>query len=314
MSETGFSIARASWESDGDAIRAVREQVYIIEQLVPGSEEWDGLDARSLHVLARDSDGHAIGTGRLTPDRRIGRMAVLREWRGRGVGAAMLAALLAEARTLGHRFIDIHAQSHALGFYARFGFEICGEEFLECAILHRPMRLDLGASPVQPASAPVGHDLTIDDAARALAVTLALIGEARRELAIFTRDLDPQLLDVPATLEALKQVALSGRGASIRVLVQEPRIPAAHGHRLIALAQRLPSLLQLRTPLEPADLVLPFGLLLNDRGGYLLRPLGQRFEGKGSMSAPGRHRELLETFNAIWERSAPSTELRTLDL
>jgi predicted GNAT family N-acyltransferase len=87
--------------------------------------------------------GEAIGTGRLMPDGRIGRMAVLAPWRGKGVGAAILEALMAEARRRGFREAHLHAQSHARDFYARHGFAVEGEEYLEAGIAHVGMRAKL---------------------------------------------------------------------------------------------------------------------------------------------------------------------------
>ena len=78
-------------------LRAVRETVFVEEQKVPIEDEWDALDPECVHVIARALDGRAIGTGRLTPEHKIGRMAVLPEWRGKGVGDAMLLALVEEA-------------------------------------------------------------------------------------------------------------------------------------------------------------------------------------------------------------------------
>jgi len=94
-------------------------------------------------VLARAADGTPVGTGRLLPDGHIGRMAVLKPWRGKGVGTAMLHELLAAARDRGHATAELSAQTHAIGFYRRFGFEVTGEEYLEAGILHRAMRLVL---------------------------------------------------------------------------------------------------------------------------------------------------------------------------
>ena len=73
-----------------------------------------------------------------------------------------------------------------------------------------------------------------------------LLADATRDVAIYTRDLDPPLLDVAPVLDALRRIALSGRGARIRVIVHEPRKALADGHRLIALAQRLPSVVEFR--------------------------------------------------------------------
>jgi len=120
------------------------------------------------------------------------------------------------------------------------------------------------------------------------------------------------LLDLPAIVEAIKRVALSGRRARVRILVQEPRKPLADGHRLLALAQRLPSLIELRTPNDEHDRQYASAFLINDRRGYLFRTLASRHEGEGSTYAPGRHAQLREYFDQVWERSVPSEELRQL--
>ena len=311
-----FSVEPASWEIDLPALRAVREQVFLVEQNIPPEDEWDDLDAKSRHVIARDRDGRPIGTGRLTPNHGIGRMAVLAEWRGRGVGAAIMRVLLEQARALRYPAIELHAQCHAIPFYATFGFAAYGEEFVECEIAHRMMRLELAPAggreprPLPPKPEPL--TLVAENREQAQAAVAALLADARHELSIYTRDLDAALFDLPAALEAIKRIALSGRHAQIRIIVHEPRKPLADGHRLIALAQRLPSAIVLRTPVDERDLQYPAAFLINDRRGYLFRPLGSRLEGEGSTYAPGRHAQLLGLFNEVWERSAPSTELRQL--
>lgn len=83
-----------------------------------------------------------MGTGRLLPDGHIGRMAVLREWRGKGVGALLLRALVELARSRGHTSVRLNAQTQALGFYRRYGFEAVGAQFMEAGIPHLAMRLD----------------------------------------------------------------------------------------------------------------------------------------------------------------------------
>jgi len=138
-----FSVTPATWPREAAALRAVRTAVFIHEQGVPPDMEWDDLDEHCVHVLARDADGRAIGTGRLLPDCKIGRMAVLRSARGQGVGAAILRALLAMARERGDTEIELSAQTHALGFYEKFGFVACGDEYQDVGIPHRSMRLRL---------------------------------------------------------------------------------------------------------------------------------------------------------------------------
>ncbi len=84
------SVHIVSWEDEALTLRAIRTEVFINEQQVPEAMEWDEFDAISTHVLARNFDGLPVGTARLLPDGHIGRMAVLKEWRGNGYGSAML--------------------------------------------------------------------------------------------------------------------------------------------------------------------------------------------------------------------------------
>lgn len=141
--ETAFqySVHPASWHDDRAALQDLRRRVFIIEQHVPESLEWDEADAACQHVLAFDTQLRPVGTGRLLPDGHIGRMAVLREWRGRGVGAAMLDFLIACAWRQGHAAVHLNAQTHALGFYACRGFVAHGDEFMDAGIPHRRMTL-----------------------------------------------------------------------------------------------------------------------------------------------------------------------------
>jgi predicted GNAT family N-acyltransferase len=134
-----FGVEAGSWNELGEQARQVREAVFVDEQKVPQDIEWDEHDAVSRHVIARDSDGGAIGTGRLLPDGHIGRMAVLADWRGKGVGRALLESLLEEARQQGQSHLALHAQTQASGFYRRFGFVEEGPEFMEAGIPHRTM-------------------------------------------------------------------------------------------------------------------------------------------------------------------------------
>ena len=138
-----FTIRILAWPEAMPLARPVREEVFIEEQRVPLELEWDEWDERSDHAVACDMTGRAVGTARLLPEGRIGRMAVLREWRRRGVGAALMEALLQKAREQSMSRVTLHAQTHAAGFYRRFGFSERGGGFLEAGIPHVEMTLEL---------------------------------------------------------------------------------------------------------------------------------------------------------------------------
>lgn len=142
-SPPSFKVRTVKWTDASHALAAVRRKVFVEEQRVPEDLEWDGLDEACLHVIAEATAGEPVGTGRLLPDAHIGRMAVLKPWRRCGVGSALMEALIAAARERGFRAIELSAQTHAIGFYERFGFEVVSDEYPDAGIPHRTMRLAL---------------------------------------------------------------------------------------------------------------------------------------------------------------------------
>jgi len=138
-----FNVRLANWQDDRSALCLVRETVFIHEQAVPPDLESDEADAECLHLLAVDKIGSPIGTARLLSDGLVGRMAVLKEWRGRGVGSTLVLRLLKEARERQIGQVTLNAQLRATAFYVKFGFKIAGKEFTDAGIPHVRMSLRL---------------------------------------------------------------------------------------------------------------------------------------------------------------------------
>ncbi|MFJ8008778.1 GNAT family N-acetyltransferase [Streptomyces fagopyri] len=151
-----YTLRVAEDTADREACFAVRKEVFVGEQGVDEDIEYDAYDSGALHVLAVRDDGTPLGTGRLLHgeaaaaktggDPRagsLGRLAVKKEARGLGVGVALVGAIEDAARARGLTSVDLHAQTHALGFYERLGYVAYGEEFLDAGIDHRAMRKTL---------------------------------------------------------------------------------------------------------------------------------------------------------------------------
>ena len=128
----------ADWQKDHAALRNIRETVFIAEQAVPPELEWDADDASAVHFLALEGE-YPIGTARLLPDGHIGRVSVLKDWRGLKVGDALLRAAISEAEKRGLKQQMLSAQVHASSFYERFGFAVVSGEFLDAGIPHVDM-------------------------------------------------------------------------------------------------------------------------------------------------------------------------------
>jgi predicted GNAT family N-acyltransferase len=134
-------IELIDWNAARAAASRIRVEVFVREQAVPLELELDEWDAPSLHALAvPEGIAGPVGTARLLPDGHIGRMAVLRPWRRRGVGRALLDALIARARADGHREVVVHAQMYVTAFYEQAGFMVSSRMFEEAGIPHVEMR------------------------------------------------------------------------------------------------------------------------------------------------------------------------------
>ena len=131
-------IELMSWEQAKALASPIRFEVFVREQRVPAEIELDEMDPVCVHAVAFEGT-RAIGTGRLLPDGHIGRMAIVRDWRRRGVGAAILTALMEAARRRGDREIALSAQVHAVEFYRAHGFKPVGDEYEEAGIRHQTM-------------------------------------------------------------------------------------------------------------------------------------------------------------------------------
>src|SRR6185436_16699255 len=139
----GVRVQLMTWEEAQPVAAPIRFAIFVGEQNVPAGIELDEMDAKCMHAIAYDESGKAIGTGRLLPEGRIGRMAVVKEWRRRGVGADLLEALVAEARRRGHAEVTLSAQLQAAEFYRSHGFVAEGKVYTEAGILHQTMRKEL---------------------------------------------------------------------------------------------------------------------------------------------------------------------------
>jgi predicted GNAT family N-acyltransferase len=141
--DESFELVLSDWFSDRDQLQAIRRKVFIIEQKIPEAEEFDDADENSSHVLALSEKRDAVGTGRIEATGKIARLAVVAEYRGRGVGTAILERLIEEARNRGYERVFLHAQIQALGFYKKFGFVSDEKVFTEAGIPHVLASLDL---------------------------------------------------------------------------------------------------------------------------------------------------------------------------
>ncbi len=129
--EQGFLVARGDWAQDRAVICRIRRSAFPTDE--------DEADPDCVHILAYDMSGNTIGAARMRPNGRIGRMAVIDGWRRRGVGSALLQALIELAREHGLEQVHIHTHMEAAPFYHQHGFMGNGEPFVCDGIEYQPM-------------------------------------------------------------------------------------------------------------------------------------------------------------------------------
>ncbi len=319
MDISNFRVEPADYRADFEDLRAVREAVFISEQNIPEAIEFDSVDPECFHFIARDNFHQVIGTARLSPDHKLGRMAVLKAWRNQGVGKALLNTLIDKARKLGWAKVMLNSQTDAIGFYEKFGFAKEGEVFMEADIPHQAMYLQIEPTAASKRAAPKPREALVDitelDGLEAtVSAVRQMVAKARKQICIHSPDLEPVVYGQVEVVEALKQFAINSGGGSVLIIVQDVLAVRSQPHPLIDLAQRLPSVFNLRTPIEADDQQYPSAYIINDRDGYLFRQQSSRYLGVWSPTLPSRNRQLAEEFDRVWQRCRPCTEFRALGL
>jgi len=143
--KNNLKIEIVKWIDGLSQLKNIREKVFIQEQKVTPQLEWDGMDEKAIHFLVFN-DKAAIGCARaivIKDHMQLGRMAVLKEYRGQGIGSALLEKAIVTAKLNQISSIHISAQCYAIDFYLKFGFKVMSDIYLDAEILHRDMTLKL---------------------------------------------------------------------------------------------------------------------------------------------------------------------------
>ena len=142
--KNNLKVEIVKWIDGLSQLKNIREKVFIQEQKVTPQLEWDGMDEKAIHFLVFN-DKAAIGCARaivIKDHMQLGRMAVLKEYRGQGIGSALIEKAMTIAKLNQLSAIYISAQCHAIDFYKKFGFEVKSDIYLDAEIPHRDMTLD----------------------------------------------------------------------------------------------------------------------------------------------------------------------------
>lgn len=135
-----FRVQSGHWNKLEQDAKFIRKQVFIIEQNIPEEEEWDDQDMISDHFVVYDQN-QPIATARLLQNNSVGRVAVLKAYRGQGIGRMIMLEIIRQAHQQDRKFLQLSSQVHAISFYEKLGFSIQGDAYDECGIPHIKMQL-----------------------------------------------------------------------------------------------------------------------------------------------------------------------------
>lgn len=317
-------IRKYSWQLAPGHIRDIRRRVFIEEQGVPPELEWDATDDIADHYLAVLPDNTPVGVARLfgtlEETAHIGRMAILPEHRGQGIGEALLRQLMADAAGQ-FQEIRLSAQAHAVLFYQKSGFHLYSDAYQDAGIPHYDMRClapALAVAALADGDAPLvlerdERSWTFNDEPTMLALMDSLVGQARQRLWLYDRWLQHDLYDRFRFRELISALARRHRLSEVRLLIHDDTPLVKRRHQLVELLRRLPSKMELRLthddyPREEQ----PF--LLVDRQGLLCRHDFDQPSGVAGFAHGGRAKLLAESYQRMWDAARPSLELRELPL
>ncbi|MEM7099781.1 MAG: GNAT family N-acetyltransferase [Pseudomonadota bacterium] len=323
-------IIQADWHEHQTTLQNIRRLVFIEEQNVPQSEEWDGQDEGSTHFLAVSEFGHYVGCARLLPSGQIGRMAVIDEVRGRGIGAMLLEAAVEAARQSGIERVFLHAQGYAEDFYRKGGFVSFGAKFMEAGIEHISMEMMLPiafepspstAGPIKPivreeppsAQLPEGEPLSFQGLEQLQASLESITSLARRKIDLLHPNLDQDIFEHPTFVDALSHLARSAPLVEIRILLMDSKLVVDRGHQILELARRLDNKIKIRLHNERiTDETSAF--LCADMTGFWVLPQWREPQGICDQNNRVTTMRLKDTFTQAWERSVEDPQLRVLNL
>jgi len=314
-----IEVEQCDWATSQAVLMNIRHEVFIHEQGVPEAEEFGDEDKCAIHWIAYGADNVAMGTARLLDD-KIGRMAVLKNHRQRGVGSALLRDIIRHAVKTGLKSIHLDAQLHAIPFYKGMKFETDGAIFDDVGIPHQHMTLALkhffsphAAPPPADIRPEERHHIPLDDAEAFCDQAKILAQTAQRQIRIFSPRLDPGIFDNDELRNHLFSFARQHPYAEIHILVQNPQLLVQSSHRLLQLYHRLPSRLQIRT-LTPECKTSHTEFMLIDQAGILYKQSLNRYTGYAVHWSPLDATELVNEFDTLWNASEIDPELRNLPM
>lgn len=320
-----IEIEQTSWKNSSEVLSAIRLAVFVEEQQVPLREEIDQFDTDAIHWLAYGPDDKAMATGRLLNNGQVGRMAVLQEYRDRGVGSSLMRNIIRFAIREEMEQLFLNSQIKAVPFYEGFGFVAKGDPFMDAGIPHKYMQLNLhhynSGHRRNNSEKQTLPEITNNERERLCIEGLevfrdqaeTLIKRAHREVRIFSQRLEPSMYSNDQFCDAIYTFAISHPLAKVKILVTDILYLVNHPNKLHELCRRLPSRISIKK-FHSAESCLHTEFLLVDRSGILYKQEADRFVGYVTQHAPTDASALRDEFEELWNQGIDDPELKRLQI
>ncbi len=302
-----IKVSKANWDTDRRVLRDIRNQVFIIEQNVPEELEWDELDASCEHFIAY-IDNEAVGCARLIHNKKIGRMAVLRPYRGLGIGLQIVDHIKRYASQKRYSRLELSAQCHAYDFYNKCGFQAFSTPYNDTDIPHIDMGHNVFAKEQEPGMFLFGSDSEIHHGKSLLEAQGYLdmmLSQTRRSIILCLKDLSHPICHHTGLMDKIKSLARHNRHFKVYVLLNK-YIPQNNEHALFRLQDRLPSFIEIRTSNE----AIPCQWLMDSTAWFDFDLNDSRV----CFSDKAKIKLFMERFNKWWHNAQQIVDSRRLSI
>lgn len=303
QTKTKINIQRVSWSDQQPALQQIRHRVFVVGQAVPEELEWDEFDASYQHLLATISDTDTpeiAGCCRISPQGKIGRVAVLSQHRGQKLGATLMTEALNYCKDLNLN-PSLDAQTQVTGFYRNLGFIASGQPFDDACIPHIHMIMDSKDQDITRQDNVIRTESQIQNTGYWHLFNQGI----SRQLDIACEDLSNPLLADPVFLQSVSAFVRSNRHAHLRLLMGN-NIPQISDHPLIKLHQRLSSKISVKVLDDDCP-----NLMLCDKTRWL------KIEGHHlvlNFNDRAGSKQKQDDFECLWRQGKNSAETRRLHL
>lgn len=325
MKEIAYSprdLRKVTWKDACQALSAVRTEVFVKEQNVPVELEMDDADAMddTHHWLMTNSEGEPIATARMLASGKIGRVAVLKAYRGQHIGNLLMGAIIRFAGESGFMSVYLDSQNSAISFYQKLGFVVEGDEFMDAGIPHHRMTLALSRyfssadeKPLKPI--PFGDRLMqhLDGEESFVAAGITLFNRANRRVRLYSECFESHWLRNPNLVSAATKWLTSHKETRLCILTRASANLKKYPQPLLNLAQRMSS----HTEVRAIPQLVAFehhDFMLADHTRIMLQQANRRPEGLFCLHIPTKGKVLHQAFENAWNQSERINELQRLYL